>query len=62
MTGQVSITSALLDVIESGEDVLGEKLGSLDKEEVGEYLKKVLHWRVSTVSVPPKSAVAKSNL
>ena len=49
VTGQISITSALLNVIESGREVEGLTLKSLDKAEVGAYLKKVLHWRVSTV-------------
>lgn len=51
MTGQVSITSALLNVIESGREVQGMTLKSLGKDEVGPYLKKILHWRVSTVSM-----------
>ena len=50
VTGQVSITSALLDLIEERKVIGGEVLASLEREHVSPYLKKALRWRVSTVS------------
>ena len=49
VTGQISITNALLDIIETGKPVSGHTLDSLEREDVGKFLKKALHWRVSTV-------------
>jgi hypothetical protein len=50
-TGQISITNALLDLIESGQSFGGDVLRSLDRAEVGQFLKKHLHWRVLGVSL-----------
>ena len=50
VTGQISITSTLLDLIQSKKCNDGDALTTLDRDEVGQYLKKHLHWRVSTVS------------
>ncbi|KAJ3555443.1 hypothetical protein NM688_g2573 [Phlebia brevispora] len=46
VTGQVTITMTLLDLIEAKEEVYGEVLGSLHKNEVARFLKKSLHWRI----------------
>ncbi|KAJ3555446.1 hypothetical protein NM688_g2572 [Phlebia brevispora] len=46
VTGQITITTTLLDLIEAKEEVHGEVLGSLHKNEVARFLKKNLHWRI----------------
>jgi tyrosinase len=50
VTGQVSITSALLDLIEDRKAIGDEVLTCLARETVGPFLKKALRWRVSTAS------------
>lgn len=49
VTGQFSITSSLVDVIVANKEIGGDTLRSLHKNEVAGYLRKHLHWRVSTV-------------
>ena len=51
VTGQVSITTALIDLIEDQKEVRGEVLASLNREQVSPFLKKALRWRVSTVCI-----------
>ncbi|KAJ3555445.1 hypothetical protein NM688_g2574 [Phlebia brevispora] len=49
VTGQVTITTTLLDLIEAKKKVGGEVLGSLDKDEVAQFLKKNMHWRIAKI-------------
>lgn len=49
VTGQWSITNALLDIIEAGKPVGGVTLESLEREDVSRFLKKALKWRVTAV-------------
>lgn len=48
--GQVSLTKTLLNIIEAEEEIEGKRLYSLGTDEVSEFLKENLHWRVSSVS------------
>ncbi|KAF7797912.1 hypothetical protein EIP86_009119 [Pleurotus ostreatoroseus] len=50
--GQVSLTNALIDLIESKRAVGagGDVLRSLDRAEVGPFLRQNLHWKVQSVS------------
>jgi tyrosinase len=49
-TGQFPITTILLDLIQNGGSIGGDTLTSLDREEVGNFLKKHMHWRAVGVS------------
>lgn len=54
VTGQTSITNALLDLIENKTENKGELLPSLEREHVGPFLRKALHWRITTASIRHK--------
>lgn len=49
-TGQVVITDYLVEHIKKGIVDRGVTLATLDREDVIDYLKKNLHWRISDVS------------
>lgn len=51
VTGQTSITNSLLDIIEDNEPVSGVRLKNLEREHVGDFLRKALHWRVVVVRI-----------
>ena len=51
-TGQVILTDTLVEHIRAGIRDQGMQLRSLEKEDVVEYLKTNLHWRVTTVRPP----------
>ena len=53
-TGQISITSALMDLVEYKTPINGDVLMTLDRGEVARFLKKHLHWRVQSVSTPQR--------
>ena len=49
VTGQFSLTPALVELIEEKVAIDGDVLLSLQKDEVGNFLKKKLHWRALAV-------------
>lgn len=50
-SGQVILTDYLIERITLGEAQRGLTLTSLDRDEVVEYLKKNLHWRITDVGL-----------
>ena len=48
--GHVSLTRTLLEIIENDVEYGGKKLRSMGKDDVNEFFKENLHWRVSSVS------------
>lgn len=50
-SGQVILTDYLIERITRAEEQRGLTLTSLDRDEVVEYLKKNLHWRITDVSL-----------
>jgi hypothetical protein len=60
-TGQVILTDYLIERITQAEAHRGLTLASLDQEEVVEYLKTNLHWRITDVGLALKSLQESTN-
>lgn len=59
-TGQLVLTDYLAEWVRKGlQGRDGERLGGLGREEVGRWLRKELHWRISDVSAFHSGAVSK---